>query len=297
VTLQKIQGHTYYFPAPTNVGVIRNKSGMVLMVDVGIDSTAGRAAVEAIEAEGLKPKYVIVTHYHPDHSGALKWLKDHYPGVESYASGPDALMMANPYLNAEILYGAAPLRQLESRYLKGPAVNVDRSVEAGPLEIGDKKYQIIELPGHADGQIGILTSDAVLFIGDALFSEETMAKYGFPYLIDIGKQLETIDTLAQMDAEYVVLAHASKVYPSIAELCKLNKERIEYFCEQILEWCNQPLTREDIAEKIIQMTGMEVDIRQYHLTLSTTGAFLSYLANRQDLSFEVIAGKCYFFRE
>lgn len=297
MALTKINGYTYYYPAPTNVGVFRYKNGLALLVDAGIDSTAGRALAQAVEGEGLKPKYVVFTHSHPDHYGAGKWLKGQYSGLLRYAAAGEAVWMANPDLESKAIYGARPLRELEGRLHKGPVVEIDFPLGAGEVEIGDKRFQIISLPGHTYHHTGVLTGDGVLFAGDSLFSEETMAKYRFPFLFDIEQQLATIDRLAALQVEYVVLSHGAQVYSNISSLCQQNKDRIDYYLNLILDLCNQPLTREDVTEQVLNDAQMEVDVVQYHVTLVTVGAFLSYLANRQQIAKSVIGGKCYFYRE
>lgn len=295
--LVKIVGHTYYYPAPTNVGVIRYKNGMALFVDAGIDSTAGRALAQTVEAEGLKPKYVVITHAHPDHYGAVKWLKEQYTGLLRYAGKEEALYMKHNQLEGQALFGANPLRELQGRFLKGPAIEIDIYIQEGEVEIGDKSFKIIPLPGHTYAQIGILTGDGVLFAGDSLFSEQIMDKYSFPFLLDVESQLETLERLQGLEVAAVVLSHASEVYTSIKDLCAQNKTRIEEYLTKILEWCSQPLTREDVTEQILIAAGMEVDVPQYHMTFATAGAFLSYLSNRKILEKSVISGKCYYYRE
>lgn len=297
MSLMKLQGHSYYHKGPTNVGVVRYKNGMALLLDAGIDSTAARAIAQSVEEDGLKPKYLVLTHAHPDHFGGAKWLKEQYTGLLRYASEGEALGLKYPRLESQALFGAQPLRELEGRALKGPKVEVDEIIKPGERDFGDKKFEIIPLPGHTYDQIGILTGDGVLFAGDSLFSEEIMAKYPFPFLLDIEAQLNTIDVLDQMAAEQVVLSHAEKVYASIHPLCQANKSRIEEHLTKIRDWCSQPLSREDVAEQVIQQGGTEPGIGEYYMTYATIGAFLSYLANCGELGKSVIGGKLYFYQE
>ena len=295
--LQKIQGHTYYYPNSTNIGVLRSKSGLSLLIDAGIDSSAGRGLAQALDAEGLKAKYVVLTHAHPDHFGAVKWLKEQFTGLIRYASEGEALWMMHPHLESQAMYGATPLKELENRFLKGPKIEIDEFLKPGVTEIGDKRLEIFPLPGHTYDQLGVLTGDSVLFAGDSLFSEEIMLKYGFPFLLDIERQLETIERIRKIEADYVVLSHADQVYSSIYDLCDQNKSRIEDFLEKILKLCDQPMTREDVTEQILLATGMEVDVSRYQMTFATVGAFISYLANGELIAKSIIGGKCYFYRE
>lgn len=295
--LVKIQGHSSYYSGATNVGVVRYKNGFSLIIDAGIDAAAGKNLAQALEDEGLKPKYVLVTHAHPDHFGAVKWLKEQYTGLQRYSSAGEAVYLANPGLATRMLYGAAPVKELESRYLQGPATDIDIILTEGDIEIGDKKFSTVYLPGHTHDQIGIISADGVLFAGDSLFSTEIIEKYAFPYLVDIEAQLQTIAKLSALDVQYTLLSHAKEVITNLPQLCEQNKHQIEHYNAKILEWCNQPLTREDIAEMILTETGREADLGRYYMTYSTTGAFLAYLANKQALAKSVIGGKCYFYRD
>ncbi|CAA7602290.1 Metallo-beta-lactamase superfamily [Acididesulfobacillus acetoxydans] len=295
-TLEKINGHTYYCPGATNVGVVRYKNGMVLLIDAGIDSAAGRAVAQALEAEHLKAKYVLLTHAHPDHFGAVKFLKEQYTGLERYASAGEAIYLTNNLLESRALFGASPLRELEGRFHKGPVLALEGTVPEGEVEFGDKRYRIIPLPGHTYDQIGVLTGDGVLFAGDSLFSEEIMAKYGFPFLLDVEQQLQTLERLSAQEVSAVVLSHASQVYSSIQTLCAQNKARIDEYLMKIQKWCDQPLTREEVTEQIIVSAALDPDIAQYQMTFATAGAFLSYLAKAKALEKSVISGKCYYYR-
>lgn len=297
MSLTKVQGHTYYFAGATNVGVVRYKSGYSLLIDPGIDSAAARGLVQALSSEGLKPKYIMLTHAHPDHFGAVKYLNEEFSGLRCYAASGEALWMENPEMESRALFGSRPLRELENRYLKGPQVLVDERIQAGSIEIGEKRFELIPLPGHTYDQLGVLTSDRVFYAGDSLFSEEILSKYDFPFLVDVERQLETISRLAETEADYFVLSHAQKVYTSVTDLAAKNKERIDYYLEEIREWCYQPQTREDITEKVLQSSGREVDVAQYHMTFATAGAFLAYLANRKLLEKSVIDGRLYYYRE
>ncbi len=297
MNLIKIQGHTYYYKAPTNVGIVRYKNGMALLTDAGIDGTAAKGLAQSIEEEGLKPKYLLITHAHPDHFGGAKWLKEQYTGLLCYASEGEALGMAHPRLESQALFGAKPLRELEGRTLKGPEISVDETIQMGEMDFGDKKIKIVPLPGHTYSQIGVLTGDEVLFAGDSLFSEETMVKYGFPFLMDIEAQLQTITFLEQIEASHVLLSHGEKVYASIDNLCQVNRSRIDEYAEKIKDWCSQPLSREDVTEQVIRSSGLDPNVSEYYMTYATVGAFLSYLANRKEIQKSVIDGKLYFYQD
>jgi glyoxylase-like metal-dependent hydrolase (beta-lactamase superfamily II) len=203
--------------------------------------------------------------------------------------------MENGYLFPTYLYGASPIRELKR---KSKSVDVDVVLDYGTNKIGDEKFEIISLKGHSVEQIGIATPDRVCFLGDSLFSKSIMEKYTFPFLFDIEEQLKTIEYIKTLEYDHFVLSHGDRIYGSeeIRELANENKMSIEKYLSDISELLNQPLTREDILEQICIKNDMKLDYKSYHLCLSSTGAFIAYLYNKDMLEYEVENGKLYYYR-
>lgn len=111
-----------------------------------------------VEAAGLKVKYIIVTHGHGDHIGALSELKS-YTGAPVCIHKEDNEMLKSCRLNysAEMGYPAVEM-------------SADRLLEDGDiLKLGSTKLNIIHTPGHSRGGICVYCEDS-LFSGDTLFA-------------------------------------------------------------------------------------------------------------------------------
>jgi len=293
--LIKLRGRTYYIPGPTNVGVYRYRNGLCTLVDTGINNTVGRKIIEILEENNLKVKYIINTHAHPDHFGANNFIKEKYPGVQILASYKEKLFMENSFLEQTMLFGASPMPGLSARILKAQDTEVDMDVNDGFVELDGKKFEIIPLKGHTMGQIGVATEDRVLFCGDAFFSEDKMEKYPFPFLFDVGAHLKTLEFLLGTNYDCYMISHCDGPLDNPKSLIQKNIDNINSNLQVIVDFLSQPLTREELAEQIIKKYNIEMNLSQYFITLTSVGAFLTYLLEKQMINMDIIDGKMYFY--
>ena len=293
--LKKIRGRTYYIPAATNVGVYRYRNGLCTLVDTGINNTASRKIIELLEDNNLKIKYIINTHAHPDHFGANNFIKEKYPGVQILTSYKEKLFMENSFLEQTVLYGAAAMPGLSARILKAQDTAVDLVVDEGITELDNKKFEIVSLEGHSIGQIGVATEDSVLFCGDAFFSEDKMDKYPFPFVFDLEAHLKTLEFLLGSNYECYMISHCDGPLDNPKPLIQKNIDNINHNLEIILDYLSQPLTREDLTELIIKKYDIDMNLSQYFITISSVGAFLTYLLEKQSINMDIIDGKMYFY--
>jgi len=297
--LTKINGNTYYLPAPTNIGVFQFKDKYTLLIDTGDNNQQARKIADIIQDNHLSIKYIVNTHNHIDHAGGNMFYQEHYPGSLIYSSEDEKLFLENGYLFPMYLYGGSPINELARHFLKSKKLRVDEILTPGSCKINDEKFEIIPLPGHARGQIGIGTRDRVCFLGDSLFSREIIAKYSFPFLFDIEDQLGSYRTIEELDYDWFVIGHASQIYSQseIKDLVQFNRKNLEYYLDLALDLFAQPHTREELLEEICILEELQLDYKEYYFSLSTIGAIITYLHNGEKLNYQLENGKLYYYRK
>jgi glyoxylase-like metal-dependent hydrolase (beta-lactamase superfamily II) len=102
-----------------------------------------------LKSHGLRPEYILLTHGHFDHVGALPELARTYPGAIIAIHRDDADYLGSKALEAM----PAPGRLLEDGDSIGP-------------------FTVLSLPGHTPGSAGFyLPGEKILFSGDTLFRD------------------------------------------------------------------------------------------------------------------------------
>lgn len=299
MNLHKISGNTYYIAGPTNSGLFLFKDKYTLLLDTGDSNQDARRIADLHQQQGLMVKYVLNTHEHPDHCGGNLFMRENYPGSRFYASPEAALFIENDFLAPLYLYGGHPPDELARHFTRSKKMQVDETLPSGPVKIHDERFEIIGLPGHARGQIGVGTRDRVCFLGDALFSPEIIDKYSFPFLFDISGQLRTMELIAGMEYDQYVLGHAEKVYShqELHQVLQVNRANLEKYLNLVLELLYQPKSREELLEELVILDDLHPDFKEYYYLLSTLAAMLTYLMRQSRIKHELEDGRLYYYRD
>ena len=292
--LIKIKGNTYYIDAPTNIGIYVFKNKNCLLVDTGINNSQAKKIDEILIQNNLHPKYIINTHSHVDHCGGNNYFKENYPGCLIYTSAKEKVFMENPELLSCMLSNSAPIKGL-NRITK--LVNVDFILDYGLNKINDEKFEVLSLKGHSHEHIGFVTPEKVCFLGDALFSAETIDKYSLPYLYSIEDSLNTLNYIKEIPCDYFIVSHSNKIIEKeeLSALVDYNINNINNYIKQIVDLLDGPLSKEDILQNLTILNELPTSFTQNHLNLSSVSSFVNYLYNNDYIDCSVQDGKMYFF--
>ncbi len=148
--------------------------------------------IEAIEKNNLKIKYILLTHGHFDHVGAVSALKEKFK-APVYLHKNDREFLENPREVRESAFGL----QIE-------ATKVDVFVKDGDkIPFSDDFIKVIASPGHTIGSVCYLFKD-YLFAGDTLFNG-SIGRTDFPES-DHSLMIESLKRLKELDDDIYVLS-------------------------------------------------------------------------------------------
>lgn len=284
--LVKVRENTYYIKNPTNIGVFKvDDNGGVFLIDSGNDKDAGKKILKLLEAEGMRVRGIISTHSNADHIGGNKVIQDRC-GCPIYACGAERYIGEIPILEPSFLYGGFPFKELKNKFLMAKESKIEDI--NGNLPRG---LEMIRLPGHFFDMIGIRTPEEVYFLGDSLFSRETIEKYHLFFIYDVAGYLDTLNMLENLgddDTAPLFIASHCEATEDIHPLIRLNRAKIYEIGDAIVFFCGKGdgSTFEEILKFLFDKYELVMNPGQYVLVGSTVRSYLSWLYGIGRLRYE-----------
>ncbi|GAB6171539.1 MBL fold metallo-hydrolase [Paradesulfitobacterium aromaticivorans] len=178
------------------------KTKKAAVIDPGAE---GKKIYRWVLEKELKVEYILLTHGHADHIGAVDELKE-LLGAKVGIHSADADMLTDERQNLSSYF--APVIKMQ------PA---DMLLHDGQeLKVGDEKITVLTTPGHSRGSVSFLTADGVIS-GDTLFAG-SIGRTDFP-----GGSLEQL--LQGVEQKLLVLPDDTPVYPGHGEATTIGTEK------------------------------------------------------------------------
>lgn len=167
-----------------------------VIIDPGADEEIIENLVENMKA---KVKFILLTHGHFDHVGAVEYLADKFNAPFYINKKDEEYALKDNYVFKKL--------RKANGYLK----------EGDTFTIGNKEVKVIETPGHSKGGVSFLINDN-LFTGDTLFMG-SIGRTDF-----IGGDFEEI--ISSIKTKLLPLGDNIKVYPGHGPSSSISYEKM-----------------------------------------------------------------------
>jgi len=204
----------------SNIWYVRG-SEKNMLVDSGLGILSLREAAKELFED---PIVTVVTHTHYDHVGGLhefeeravhKAEADDLRNPNDFASlyaediGESIVKKAREvgYKVPDMLFTALPFEDYDPKaYRVIPAPATTLVEEGDMIDLGNRHFEVLHLPGHSPGSIGLWEeSTGVLFCGDVIYEDEGL----FDNLpgSSVAKYIETMKRLMELPINIVHSGH------------------------------------------------------------------------------------------
>lgn len=233
--LKMLMPPSSYWPASANVYIFEDNGGISLF-DVGCGNPASIerifAAIESLGWGSRPVRKIILSHAHPDHSGAMGLLSSRIKAEEiilhhedlPYALNPERLMSAFDIPLCRRL--SARTGETDLRTGKGPHFQLLEFFEAAgcpmsgfeptitvteddTISVGNYSLRVIHTPGHAPGHMSLYDAGKrILLAGDII--GEMLAWYS-PSSGGVKGYLESLEKVEPLDVKLALPSHGGVI--------------------------------------------------------------------------------------
>lgn len=274
--LHYLSSSSAYIDTGINLGLLLNGENAVL-IDSGLDSSVAKKVLRLLKEHSLTLSGLILTHSHADHTGGASYLRE--KGIPVFASPLEKPFIENSWLEPFYLYGGAqPLKAMENKFLKAPSCPIDQELNYGKMSFGNFQFEVIDLAGHAPGQIGII-NEGVCYLADALLAPEILKKHGLPYNVNLDLTMNSISFLRESGYNHYVPSHG----PVVSEITGLAYHNMAYLEELLVSLeskLKSPCTLEELLNNMLcEKEAIITNPGQYYLMRASLQGLLSHLVN------------------
>ena len=217
--MPKITEDVYYIPGqdefmPDSHAYVLGKpsSQNLSLIDAGLTGK-GSYKIQSVQKAGFELsaiKRIIMTHTHLDHIGCLSEILEQIPWAELWVHRLEADLLEQGEERA--VYGMDMFREFcqEQLGLK-PGVfkfQVNRKLDGGEtLDLGDMAWEVIHIPGHSMGSIGLYQRHTKILIpGDVVYADYAIGRFDL-YGADGPELKKSLMRLSELEVAILLPGH------------------------------------------------------------------------------------------
>lgn len=285
------------------VTVLIDTAQPVTLVDCALDTIEARSALEAalheLELQFKDVKRIVITHHHPDHYGLAAWIQSQ-SGCEILMLELDIERGANHWndwehwLEGHVRHFARhglPHNELEGIRVDARATRgrVGANARLTPLQPGDKlslaekEFEVLWMPGHADGHLTLWHRDEKLLIAGDVILERITPNVGLwanSRPNPLKDYLGSLGQVSQLRPARAVIGHYGPIIENAAEraseITKHHYARLDELRTQL----EQPM---NAFEASFILFARELNPTGRRFALTETLAHLEYLHQNNEL--------------
>ncbi len=251
----------------------------IALIDPGFPSSAS-VVKDKLKSFGIEPSeisYILLTHFHIDHSGATGALLKEAPNARVIVHKRSAFYVKN---FAKIVGGARMVFRTEliKRFGEAYPVGTERVFPVTDGEIidlgGGVKLRVIHAPGHSPDNVCYLEeSSGTLFPGDLACLQypdlnNIYIPAASPPLFEINDEIESLRSLEKIRAERIMVPHYGYAEASTIEFVEKSINAIQQTKRTIQEMFREGLEFQHMIErlrgKIVKESGkLEDDLPDF----------------------------------
>jgi 2-aminobenzoylacetyl-CoA thioesterase len=273
----QVSGHLFQlgtssFPAYLSMG----EEGMIIEGGTGATFPMMLRQIKSLGIDMEKIRYIVLTHTHPDHIGAVPHFQHAWPHIKLLASSTGAKILGRTELFKQfqlIDLGIAQLMKAKTEIdalpkpIKNYAFKIDTLLNEGDrIDLGGGiVWHVYDTPGHSPCHISLFEEkEKTLVLGDSTGFYVPERDVFWPnYFESLDKYCSSIRKLAHLPAERATLSHNGVVEGGVrSHLEKAMKATMNYH-EEMVRRVNGGEASEKIAMEKARFVDSLTDIQPF----------------------------------
>lgn len=159
-----------------------------------------------------KPVIAVASHAHVDHIGGFHEFADrlgHAAEAAGFAGQPGIETFADEFRGWPDVVAPPPPGWSVTDWLLRPAPLTGTLAEGDRIDLGDRAFTVLHLPGHSPGGIGLMDETDGLFLsGDAIYDDDILDDLPGASVADY---VATMERLRRLDCRLVIGGHGPEM--------------------------------------------------------------------------------------